>query len=647
MAKISEPFYINKLRIANRFVAEPMLTDTLDPEGYVNERYLKTMAETAAGGWGLVIVQASTVHLSGQVVRNELAIHDDTCVPGLYELSETIKKYGPRVAIQLFHAGAIAHPKVLRTKDKIPVAPSPMPSFLNPSVMARELKDTEIEELIDCYGAAAARAKEAGFEAVEVHACHGSLPHQFLSPRLNKRTDEWGKNRLLFLTKIIESIRKNVGPDFPIISRISVDEHYTPGFSVEDTVKYTVPALEKAGVNAIDCSSGSVDASGIWVIQPLYMDQGCLVKEARRVKEVAKVPVGTVGKIMDPKMAERIIAEGSADWVGLGRPSWADPHYAKKTLEGKYEEVRKCIGCDYCTWTYIILNVPARCSVNWEFGIEVRVPEIKKVEEPKNVLIVGGGVAGMEAARILALRGHNVMLYEKKDALGGLVNIASDIPYLYTLDLRHMVDWLTTQVKKLEIEVKLGEEVTPELVDKLNPDVAVIATGSIPHIPDIQGIKGPNVITLDDYLWQKPELGKEVVVLGGTEGAEVSVSLARQGKKVTLVSEAADVVQAPYLYNPIRVALLKSYLAGDGVKMITDAKVTEVAKDGVKIVDKEGKERFIKADNVISAFGRKAFDELAKALEGKVPELYKIGDCVRPSYIFRAIDDANHVARTI
>jgi len=277
----------------------------------------------------------------------------------------------------------------------------------------------------------------------------------------------------------------------------------------------------------------------------------------------------------------------------------------------------------------------------------VRVPEIKKVEEPKNVLIVGGGVAGMEAARILALRGHNVMLYEKKDALGGLVNIASDIPYLYTLDLRHMVDWLTTQVKKLEIEVKLGEEVTPELVDKLNPDVAVIATGSIPHIPDIQGIKGPNVITLDDYLWQKPELGKEVVVLGGTEGAEVSVSLARQGKKVTFVSEAADVVQAPYLYNPIRVALLKSYLAGDGVKMITDAKVTEVAKDGVKIVDKEGKERFIKADNVISAFGRKAFDELAKALEGKVPELYKIGDCVRPSYIFRAIDDANHVARTI
>ncbi|MBS7642990.1 FAD-dependent oxidoreductase [Candidatus Bathyarchaeota archaeon] len=647
MVKITDPLTINKMEIANRYVAAPMLTDTLDALGYVNERYIHTMIDTAKGGWGLVWVQAAMVHPTGQVVRNQIAIYDDSYTPGLFELASEIKRQGPKVGIQLFHAGALATPKVLRTPDRTPVSASPVPSFLNPAVKCRELSDKEIWELIDCYGAAAARAKEAEFDCVEIHACHGSLINQFIAPRVNKRTDVWGQNKLLFLTSVIESVRKNVGPDFPVVVRWSVDEHSPVGYTVDDTCKTYVPAIVKAGADAIDCTSGCVDVSGFWVIQPTYWEQGCLVKEARRVKEVAGVPVGTVGKIMDPKMAERIIEEGSADWVQLGRPSWADTHYAKKALEGRYEDVRKCIACDWCTYLYLaVKNVVARCAVNWEFGREIRYLELKKAEKPKDVLIVGGGIAGMEAARVATLRGHRVTIYEKKK-LGGIINIASDIPYLYTTDLKQIADWLITQNRKLGVEVK-EQEVTPELVEKLNPDAVIVATGSLPLIPDIPGIRGPNVITLDDYLWEKPELGKKIVVLGGVEGAEISVSLARQNKSVTLVSETDNIIGAPYLFNPMRTAaLLLVYIPEAKVNVITNAKVKEITKDGVRILDKEGKEQFLEADNVVLAFGRKPVDELAKALRGKVKELYTIGDCVKPGAVYNAIDDANHVARLL
>ncbi|MFX1519398.1 MAG: FAD-dependent oxidoreductase [Promethearchaeota archaeon] len=661
MPKITDPIKFGKMELENRYVAAPMLTDTLTEDGCFTERYLKTMSYTAQGGWGLVMVQATAVHPSGTVVRNELAAYDDKHTAGLYEIADAIKREGPHCGIQIFHGGAIAHPLVIRRSIdapppdlplKTPVAPSPLNSFLNPAAKCHVLTHEEILGLIDCYGAAAGRAKEAGFECVEVHACHGSLPHQFRTPRCNTRTDEWGQDKHLFIKKIAEAVRKNVGPDFPFWFRISADDHAapgTPGYTLEDTATKLVPDLEKAGVAAIHSSSGSVDVSGIWVIQPLYWEQGCLVKEAKRLKEAATVPVGTVGKIMAPEMAARIIEEESADWIALGRPAWADPWYPKKHFEGRPEDVRRCIACDWCTYLYILANVPARCSVNYSFGREIRYPPdefLTPAEIPKDVLVIGGGVAGMETARVATLRGHNVTLYEKRRELGGIMRYASDIPYLYTGDLMQIATWQMTQLEKLGVEIKLGEEVSVDLVDKLNPDVVVVATGGVSPKPTrIPGIG--RAITFDEYLMQKPELGQDVVVLGGYEGAEAATSIGKQDKNVTLVSESDSITEAAYFFNIIRVAALTLVLMPQGnVKTITNAKIKEITADSVRI-EVEGAEQVLKADSVVTCFPREPVRDLYSALKGKVPELYHAGDCVKAGATWNAIDDGNWIGRKI
>ncbi len=662
MPQIFDPISFGRMKLENRYIAAPMLTDTLDEDGSMTERYLETMKYTAKGGWGLVLCQATQVHPSGQVVRNELAAYDDKFTPGLYEVAETIKREGPHAGIQLFHGGALCHPLVIRkTVDapspefppETPVAPSPIKSFLNPAVTCKELTHEEILELVECYGAAAGRAKEAGFECIEIHACHGSLPHQFRTPRNNLRDDEWGQDKHLFIKKIAESVRKNVGPDFPWWFRISADDHAapgTPGFTLEDTATKLVPVLEKAGVAAIHSSSGAVDASGVWVIQPLYWEQGCLVPEAKRLKEVATVPVGTVGKIMAPEMAARIIEEESADWVALGRPAWADPWYPKKHFEGRPEDVRRCISCDWCTYLYILANVPARCAVNYSFGRETRYPPdeyLQPAETPKDVLVIGGGVAGMEAARVAALREHNVTLYEKDNELGGIMRYASDIPYLYTGDLMQIATWQMTQLEKLGVEVKLGEAVTVDLVDRINPDVVVVATGGVSPKPTrIPGIE--RAITFDEYLMKRPELGKDVVVLGGYEGAEASVSIARQDKNVTMVSESGSITEAAYFFNLLRVVPLTLFFMPDAnVKSITNATIKEITADSVRI-EVEGAEKVLKADNVVTCFPREPVGmALYNSLKGKVPELYKAGDCVKAGATWNAIDDGNWIARKI
>ncbi len=662
MPKINDPIKIGRMELQNRYVAAAMLTDTLTDDGSVNERYLRTMKYTAQGGWGLVCIQATQVHPSGQVVRKELSIYDDRFTTGLYEVADAIKREGPYAGIQIFHGGALCHPKVLRkTVDapapefpaKTPVAPSPTNSFLNPAVKCHVLTHDEILELIECYGAAAGRAKEAGFDCVEVHACHGSLPHQFRTPRCNLRDDEWGQDKHLFIKKIAETVRKNVGPDFPWWFRISADDHApsgTPGFTLEDTATKLVPVLEKAGVAAIHSSSGSVDVSGVWVIQPLYWEQGCLVKEAKRLKEVATVPVGTVGKIMAPEMAARIIEEESADWVALGRPAWADPWYPRKHLEGRPEDVRRCIACDWCTYLYILANVPGRCAVNYSFGREIRYPPdefIPPAETPKDVLVIGGGVAGMEAARVSALRGHNVTLYEKDNELGGIMRYASDIPYLYTGDLMQIATWQMTQLEKLEVEVKLGEVVNVDIVDRINPDVVVVATGGVsPKLTRIPGIE--RAITFDEYLMKRPELGKDVVVLGGYEGAEASVSIARQDKNVTLVSESDSITEAAYFFNLLRVVPLTLFFMPDAkVKTITNATIKNITADSV-VIEVEGAEQVLKADTVVTCFPREPIGtDLYNALKGRDWELYHAGDCVKAGATWNAIDDGNWIGRKI
>lgn len=653
MAGLFEPIKINTMELKNRFVAAPTVVCRGTEQGYVNDAYLQYYESLARGGFGLIVVQGAFVREDGQSFEGQLGIYNERCARGLGELAYVIHRNGAKACIQLFHSGAIANPK--RLDGRQPVAPSEIPCFSDPSKIARELQEEEIWETMDAFARAAVWARSAGFDGVQFHACHQSLIQQFLSPVFNKRDDKWGKDKILYSLEVIKKTREAVGKDFPIVWRCSA---YESGYTLEQTCKEFVPAWEEAGVDSFAVSAGGISGIGdlASTIQPLYHNRGFLLKCAREVKKVTKLPISVAGKIMDPRLAGKIVEDGIADLVDLSRPHLADPEYPKKTLEGRTEDIRKCIGCNYCTYS-IITNQIVKCAVNANSSREWAY-KIQKADVSKRVVVIGGGVAGMETARVCTLRGHSVTLYEKENRLGGLVNLASAHPRLYTRDLYNIVEYLSTQLEKLSVSVHQGTEVTPEMIEDLNPDVVVVATGSRPSVPAIPGIDGSNVVTLDDYLDKKAKVGKKVAVIGGRHGAEVAVSLAREKKDVVLI-ESSDqifdlvslatvgVPDPPYMWDVMRILLLQGFFKEDGVKEMTGIEVKGITPDGVQVLGKDGKEDTIEADTVIVASGRESNRDLISSLRGKVKEIYEIGDCVKPRSIKEAIDDANYVAREI
>jgi len=685
MPKISDPIKIGKVELENRFIHAPTIMNLSGHLGYVTERMLAAYERIAKGGAALVIVNATAVHPTSFAWYRATALFDDTYIPGFTELAEIIKRTGAKAGIQISHGGPLvpAIPITLISGGKYTQAwgPNPVESAFKKGDFSKAMTEEEIEEVIEGFGQTALRVKRCGFDVVDIHCCHGSLFQPFMAKGTNDRQDKWGKDNTLFVRLAVERMRKYVGPDFPIMFRIAGDEHFEEplpsgeiqtGFTIEDTVNTFVPALDKY-IDCWDISAGRVGInSGAWAIQPLYFPRGVIVPLAEAVKKVTKLPVVAVGKIMDPRLAERIIETGRADLVAISRPIMSDPDYPKKALTGRSKEIRKCIGCNHCMEGLFKGGLAISCAVNAEFGWE-REYRITRADEPKKVVVVGGGVAGMEAARVAQLRGHKVALYEKGEILGGLVNIASAHPRLYTRDLRNIVDYLIYEIERLGIKVELGKEITRELIDTLKPDVVIVATGSRPLIPEIPGIENPDVMIQDDYLRKKTKVGEKVVIIGGNDGAETAVSLARGKKEVTLVEESGDIAWPIYICDPMRQAWLCRYLKEAGVRVFARAKVTEITDEGVKIVyneeeiptpdfrnmsvagkrvevvDKEwkGEPLTIEADTVIIAPGRVSNKELTQSLRDKIEELYEIGDCVEPRSIYWAIKEAAYIARQI
>lgn len=662
MPRVYDAVKIGSMLAPNRFSYEPLSTHCCDPRGYVNDRILEQCRRIAAGGYGLFHTGAVAVHPQGQIFRPQLALWDESYIDGLYELSEAVKREGPRVGIQLCHGGIVANPRYmvfLPEEKRVPLGPSPVPAdprTVYHGTACREMSVNEIEETLQAFAQAALWAKEAGFDFIQLHACHQSLPMQFLSPRWNRRTDEWGQSKLLYLERTYQAIRTAVGVEFPLTIRASASEmpragEENPGYNEEYFYNVIAPAIEKMGWNALDVSTGGHASSSaqVGMGMPLYADQAWAMRFARETKKrQPQMLVGCVGKIMDARMAEKIVEEGWADIVGIGRPALADPDYPWKAREGRYEDIRQCIGCDRC-WVGVYYAGPTECAVNFVFSREYKgMEKLEKAEKPKKIVIVGGGVAGLEFARLAYLRGHEVAIYEKKNELGGMVNVASDIPYAYTMDLAHIVVWLRSQIEKLGIEVHLGEEVTASTIERLHPDVVVVAAGSVSEVPEVPGINSPQVITVDNYLWEKPEIEGKAVVYGSYEGAEIALSLAESGAETVLVSETENKFAAPYFHNvPQRLVLLEQKLSESRVEIITGARLNSVNKDGVEITDARGETRTIPADIVVIGCGRNPSNELSQSLQGKVPELYCIGDCVQPGSVYHSVYDANYLARKV
>jgi len=634
------------MELANRIVVSPMgfgYSEGGHDRWWYTERHIRTFGTLAKGGAGLL--NQSDVKIESEIDKEAvfpgyLVLDRDDWIRRLNLLTDTVHRYGAKIAIELSAgSGRVAFP-VLGYQ---PVSPSPTPHFLDPNLITRELTIGEIERLVEAYGQAAARAKLAGFDAIHFH-CMFFLFDQFLNPLWNKRTDKYGgdlEGRMRFVLECIESTKSNVGSDFPLIMGM-VSDHKMPGATtLEDTIKIA-KRFEEAGVHALFLRAGDYDSPS-WMMPPAYMEDGCSVPLTQPIREAVSVPVIVGGKIRTPELAEKILEDGKTDFIAIARPMLADPEWPKKAREGRAEDIRKCIACNECI-DRLLVWAPLGCSVNPSLGNEWDC-DIVPASRPKKVLIIGGGPAGMEAATIAAQRGHKVTLYEKDDKLGGHL-IEASAPS-FKKDIRSLLDRLTIELNKAKVEIKLGKEATTETVQKLKPDVVIVATGSIPEIPDVPGVKGNNVTTAIDILRGKAKVGQEVVVLGGNEiGAETAVYLAQMGKTVTIVRRGLE--PTPSDVGQTNISCLMEMLAENKVKWVTNVDVKEITADGIVVVDKkDGSEQTLKADTVVLARGLVADNKLYYDLEGKVPELFLIGDGIKPQKIWEAMHDGFHIAREI
>jgi 2,4-dienoyl-CoA reductase (NADPH2) len=548
----------------------------------------------------------------------------------------------------------------------------------------KELTIPEIEDLVDKFAGAAARAQKAGFDGVEVNAARMHLINSFLSRAWNKRQDRYGcaslENRARFLVEIIREIKKRLGPDFPVTTLINgIELRIDKGLTIEEAQGFAA-ILQDSGVDAIHVRAfgyhgfDSIDASpkGIYHSEntkplPKELDwshggKGAMSPLAAAVKKVVSIPVITVGGL-DPVVGERILEEGKADFIGICKGLMADPEIANKVAAGRLEDIAYCPDCGDCSRALLSMVrvpefVPIRCRVNGALGYDQDY-EIRPARKKKKVAVVGGGPAGMEAARVAAIRGHEVLLYEKENRLGGLLPWVAMIRGLdVDCDVMTLADYLKNQIIKLGVTIRLGEEFNPSVIPDINPDAVILATGGMPTVPEIQGINRSNVVRMDDlYRKMKDDLeliepsimrgmtkywesiGKSVVVIGGTiQGSRFAEFLVERCRNVTLVDEDRIWGDEPLMRSP----------SMEKVTRMPEVKYQEITNQGLSVITREGKRQTIEADTIVTAASPGLNTGLLKAIEGKVPEVYLIGiGDKEPSSIMNALGNGYRVAKAI
>ncbi|MGD9566875.1 MAG: FAD-dependent oxidoreductase [Sedimentibacter sp.] len=626
-------YNIGNLTIDNRLVMPGMDSGHSAHDGSINQDTIDYYTARAKGGFGLIVVEYSSVDPSGVGMPGELDISSDDRIPGYITLVESIKKSGARVALQLHHAG---RETVSALTGMQPVAPSPIPCPLNRET-PRAMSTEEVYEMVEKYINAALRAKKAGFDAVELHAAHGYLIASFMSPRSNKRLDEFGGNlgnRMRFIKLIIEGIKNKCGKDFPILVRISSDEKRIGGITINEAV-VQAKLIEEYGADAIHVSIGSYGAFE-YIVPTNDLPDAFNLSSAAAVKKAVKIPVISVGRYVEPEVIENAIASGETDFVSLGRQSIADPDFPNKMKANMLMDIVPCQSCNQrCN-----ANDPIVAEIG-EHGIACMLNplssgrsslEIKKTDNPKKVMIVGAGPAGLETAWVSAKRGHDVTVYEKDTQCGGQYYIASYPPFKQrlTIAIQHYMH----MCNKYGVKFVMGQEATEEKIKNEKPDVLVIATGATPIIPNIEGIDGKNIKKANDVLMGKETvIGKVLVVGGGLVGVETAEYCTDYCDHITIVEMMNDLV--PTLNLMSRTALFRRFKQ-DGVEMHANTKVLKFVDDGA-IVEENGVQKEMRGyDCVILAMGSKNYNPFVNA-ENHAKEVYTIGDAVKARTAVQAI----------
>jgi len=663
MSKLFTPIQIGSTLIKNRIAMAPMndFHQFFDGnDGLINQRCIDFYIERSKGEVGLII---SMVFKCGEAVtqyrKNGLLIWNIITKKSqerYAELAKFVHSFGTKIFFQISAGpGRVARGDII-DEGFVPISASDNKAFFRPKVTCRAISTGEVEKIVASFGEAAKVVASAGIDGIEVHGHEGYLIDQFATSLWNRRKDKYGgdlKGRLTFSIEILKAIKENAGKDYPVIYRYG-SKHF-----LKDTWKSTTRLdekevgrdlpesielariLESAGYDGLHVDTGCYE-SAYWAHPPMYLPHGFSVDLTQKVKAAVKIPVIAVGKLDVPELAERIVAEGKADMVAIGRGLLAEPHWARKVREKRLDEIKPCISCHEGMYRTETIGQYLTCALNPLCGNESSLA-ILPAPEKKRIAIVGGGIAGMEAAIVAQMRGHEVSLYEKTGQLGGQLIPASGPDF--KADIKRLLNYYRAKMEKLNLDIHFSTAVTAKMLHELSPDVVIVATGAVPVVPDIRGAGGPNVISCLDVYSGAKETGDEVVVIGGgLEGCESALFLARKGKNVTIVEMLPKL--EPDIHRANRVMLL-DMLEESKVRILTGRRVTEIADTVVTAVGEDKQSEKIKCHTVVLAVGMQPEKSLYQGLMGEPILTYEIGDCKRPRKILDAVWEANMVASAV